>query len=232
MGAAERHPQPESGMSRRLKWLIAIAVVLAFAAGGAAAWAHARESRASSLAVKYGLAPSKGEATQVDRCTAVMLEDYESAGEAEKAGLGADAFGVLAPRVCSLGVSRGLVSSDGTMSDESSFGLTMDVMNQMGPARIQTLIFNELAVTYGLAQPGKATRWHRCVAMAYSGYDAQPTDTNLPPEARWQQAARSACKEGIERGIVSASGAPEVGSAEAGQLFALICSEARRRGSC
>jgi hypothetical protein len=220
-------------MTRRLKWLIAVAVLLALAAGGAAAWAQARENRAARLAVKYGFAPSKEEATLSDRCAGVMLYDFERTDPADRAGVGEDTLRVLAPRVCALGVSRGLVSDDGTMSEESGFRLTTDVVDQMGPARFQTLLYDELAVDYGLARPGKTTRWHRCVAMAIGGWEAARRDgASMPPKADWERAARLGCTEGVKRGLVPASGAPEVDSPEAAELFVLICARARDAGSC
>jgi hypothetical protein len=220
-------------MTRRLKWLIAVAAVLVLVAGGAAAWGHARESRAAGLAVKHGFASSKDEASLSDRCAGVMIEDFETSTDPRKAGIGEKAFTVLVPEVCELGVSRGLVAADGTMTEESGYQLTLDVMNKLGPDSAQTLIFNELAVNYGLAQPGKATRWHRCVAMAYSGWDAaQAQGASMPSREAWRRGARDACTEGIRRGIVPASGVPEVGSPEAEELFALVCASARKQDSC
>lgn len=220
-------------MSRRLKWLLAIAGVLVLAAGGSVAWGEARENRAAGLAVKHGFAASKSEATLPDRCAGVMIEDYKTTSDPRKAGIGEQAFTVLVPEVCELGVSRGLVSDDGTMTEDSGFQLTLDVMNQMGPDRVQTLMFNELAVNYGLAQPGKAKRWHRCVAMAYSGWDAaEDQRSSMPSREAWRRGAREACTAGVRSGIVPASGVPEVGSPEADELFALICSTARQQDSC
>jgi hypothetical protein len=201
--------------------------------GGAAAWGHARESRAAGLAVKHGFAASKGEATLADRCAGVMTEDYKTTTGPRKAGIGEQAFAAMVPEICELGVARGLIADDGTMSEESGFRLTTDVMNTMGQAKVQTLMFTELAVTYGLARPGKVTRYHRCVAMAYAGWDAaQAQQAELPSKSNWRRGAREGCARALERGLLPASGSPKTGTAEEIELMGLICSAARRSGSC
>lgn len=220
-------------MSRRLKWLIAIALGLIAVAGGAAAWGQARESRAAGLAVKHGFATSEDDATLPDSCAGVMIEDFKTSADAGSTGIGEQAFTVLVPEVCELGVARGLVAADGTMTEEAGFRLTTDIVNQMGPARVKTLIYNELAVSYGLAPPGKTKRWHRCVAMVYSGWDAAEKErATMPPQEAWQRGAREACTTGVRLGIVPASGVPDVGSPEANHLFALVCAAARQQDSC
>lgn len=193
----------------RRKLAIAFLVVFALLVGIVVVMGQVREGRAAELAVKYGSAPSKGEATLADRCIGVMREDYATTDDPRTAGMGPKTFALLAPKVCALGVDRGLVEDDGTMTEQSGFQLMTAVMRRMGAAAIQTLTFNELAVdTYKLAKPGKVTRWHRCVAMAYSGWDAQPEEAGEDARALWQRASRRACTLGIKRGIVPASGVP------------------------
>jgi hypothetical protein len=193
---------------RRLFVLIPVLAV-ALILGAVPLWGHVRESRADGLAVKYGAAPSKEEATLADRCTGVMREDYNTMDFPGKAGIGAKTVAVLVPQICALGVERGLVADDGTMTEKSGYDLTKAVAERMGPERFQTLNFNELAVSqYHLAKPGHVTRWHRCVAMMYSAWDAQASKTTLPPRELWRRTSHEACTAGIERGIVPQSGSP------------------------
>lgn len=202
----------------RRPWLIValvLGVAIALVAGGFGLWQHLRVDRANALAVKYGVAASKDDVSLADRCTGVMREEYNTTDDPGTAGVPPQAYALLAPKVCALGVERGLVESDGTMTEEAGYELTTDVMERMGVARVQTLVFNELAVAqYHLAKPGEVTRWHRCVAMGYSGWDAQPSKESLPPRELFQRVVRDACTSGIERGLVPASGAPEPGSPE------------------
>ena len=201
--------------------LLVLAVAVAF--GGFALWDHLRTSRADALAVKYGAASSEGEATLADRCTGVMREEYNRSDDPRKAGLPPKAYALLAPQVCALGVERDLVQNDGTMTEEAGEELTLAVIDRMGAARFQTLLFDELAVTqYRLAKPGEVTRWDRCVAMGYSGWDAQPSKESLPPRETFRRAVRETCTVGIERGIVPASGAPVTDSSEGAALQQLL----------
>lgn len=205
-------------MRRRVIFVFVPVIALALIVG-VGLWGHLRESRADGLAVKYGAAPSKDQATLADRCTGVMREGYDTTNDRDKAGIGVKTYALLVPEVCALGVERGLVADDGTMSEQSGFDLTQAVVERMGPARVQTLTFNELAVSqYHLAKPGHVTRWHRCVAMSYSGFDGQPSGAGLPPRDSARRAFREVCTVGIKRGIIPDSGAPALGSA-AGQEF-------------
>ena len=157
------------------------------------------------------------------RCTDVMRDDYKRSGDPGKAGLPPNAFAIAAPRACALGVERGLVASDGTMSEQAGRELALAVIRRMGVQRFHTLAFNELAVqTYRLATPGKVTRLDRCLAMGYSAWDAQPDKANLPPRPLFRHAVRAACAIGIKRGIIPASGAPVPNSPAARALQKLI----------
>lgn len=213
-------------MRRRRGVFLVVAVIAVALLAAGPLWGHLRESRADGLAVKYGAATSEGAATLADRCTGVMREDYATTSDPRVAGIGPKTYAFLVPKVCTLGVARGLVADDGTMSEQSGFELTTAVTKRMGQERIQTLIFDELAVgQYHLAEPGKVTRWHRCVAMAYSGWDAQPDGVADPSATKlWRRASRQACKLGVQRGIVPKSGAPAVGTAAADELNHLILS--------
>jgi hypothetical protein len=210
---------------RRLFFVLIPVLAVALIVGAVPLWGHVRESRADGLAVKYGAAPSKDEATLADRCTGVMREDYNTMDFPGKAGIGAKTVALLVPEICALGVERGLVANDGTMTEKSGFELTKAVGERMGPERFKTLNFNELAVSpYHLAKPGHVSRWHRCVAMMYSAWDAQASKTTLPPRQLWLRASRAACTVGIERGIVPKSGAPAPGTVTGREFQQLIAS--------
>ncbi|HWM14921.1 MAG TPA: hypothetical protein VNO56_10600 [Gaiellaceae bacterium] len=207
----------------RVAFLLVPLLAFAVLGGGFALWQHLRESRADGLAVKYGIAASEDEATLADRCTGVMREEYNRSDDPRKAGLPPKVEALLSPKMCALGVQRGLVEDDGTMSEEAGEELSLAVIEQMGVERFQTLLFDELAVTqYHLAKAGEVTRWDRCVAMGYSGWDAQLSKDGLPPRETFRRAIRSACTIGIERGIVPASGAPPTDSPEGAALQQLM----------
>jgi len=203
---------------RRPRWILPLVVVLGvgvLAAAGVGGWHYLRLDRANALAVKYGAANSKGEASLADRCVGVMREAYQTTDDPGKAGVPPKTYALLAPKVCALGVERGLVKSDGTMSEDAGRDLTLVVIERMGPARVQTLIYTELAVDqYHLARAGQVTRWHRCVAMAYGGWDAQPSKAGLPPRDQFQRAVRSLCTVAIQRGLIPLSGAPQPNTPE------------------
>jgi hypothetical protein len=214
------------GPHRRSRWIVPLAVVLAMgvlAVAGVGGWHHLRLDRANALAVKYGAAGSKGEASLADRCVGVMREAYETTDDPGKAGVPPKTYALLAPKVCALGVERGLVKSDGTMSEEGGRELTFAVIERMGPARVQTLIYTELAVDqYHLAPEGEVTRWHRCVAMGYGGFDAQPSKSGLPPRDQFRRAVRSLCTVAIKRGLIPPSGAPQPNTPEWDALQQLL----------
>ena len=97
------------------------------------------------------------------------------------------------------------------MTYDDSANVTIEVGTRLGTARLQTMVFTELAITeYHLARPGHVTRWDRCAAMGYSGYDALPAKvkSGLIPRARMFRAVRTMCAIGIARGLVPPSGAP------------------------
>jgi hypothetical protein len=199
--------------SRWLKLLLPLAGA-ATVSVGFGVWHHVQAGRSNKLAVKYGLATSAGDATAQDRCTAVLRDDYDHSADPGLAGLPPHTFATLVPRICELAVARGRVHSDGTISEADGHQLTIDAVRQIGAAKVQTMTFTELAVSrYHLARPGHVTRWHRCVAMGYSGWDGQRTKTSLPRRDLYQRAIRTACTTGVRRGIVPASGAPVAGSA-------------------
>jgi hypothetical protein len=209
-------------MRRRVVFAVIGVVVVALVAA-VPLWGHLRENRADGLAVKWGAAASKGEATLADRCVGVMHEDFATTDDPGAAGLGEEAFAAMVPEICELGVERSLISDDGTMSEESGAELTRVVIGRMGEERIKTINFSDLAVNrYQLAKPGRVTRWHRCVAMAYSGWDAQPEQAAAEATKLFRLASRTACTAGVKRGIVPESGAPTVGSQAANELTGLI----------
>ena len=202
--------------------LIAIALVV----GGIRLVSHSRESRADGLAVKYGAAPSTELATLADRCTGEMREEYNTSDIPGKAGLGPKTWAFVAPKVCALGVERDLVRDDGTMTEQSGSELMMAVMQRIGIPRFQTRVFNELAVSrYHLAKAGQVTRWQRCVAMAYSGWDAAaPAGAGEPSLDVARRALRETCTIAVKRGIIPASGAPVTDSAAGRELQQIMLS--------
>jgi hypothetical protein len=203
--------------------VLAVGVGL-LAIGGAAAFVNqSRVARSNRLAVKYGLATSTKHVSLVARCTAALTNEYDTTSAPSKASLPPGGLAVLAPKICALGVQEGVVRQDGTMTREDAKTVTVAALERMGKARVQTLIFNELAVApYHLAKPGHVTRWDRCVAMGYSGYDGltAAAKSSFPPRSRFFQAVRTACTNGIARGLVPQSGAPS------GQDTALLLREA------
>jgi hypothetical protein len=142
-----------------------------------------------------------------------LREEYNRSDSPLKAGFPPQAYALIAPKACALGVERGLVNDDGTMSERTGHDLMVAAVERMGVARFQTLVFNELAVNqYHLAERGRVTRWDRCVAMGYSGYDAQRAQDRLPRRGLFFRAVREACTVGVERGIVPQGGAPATAS--------------------
>jgi hypothetical protein len=144
--------------------LVVIVPILALAvgAGGLGLWHHLRESRADGLAVKYGAASSTGTVSLADRCTGVLRDDYDHYDKPVKVAFPPRTYARIVPLVCTLGVERGLVKKDGTMSAQDGYTLAIAAVRQMGVARFQTLAYNELAVSrYHLAKPGKVTRLNR-----------------------------------------------------------------------
>jgi hypothetical protein len=199
---------------RRPTWQIVVVAigVGALVIGSAAALMNQnRVAHSNRLAVKYGLATSTKHVSLVARCTAALRNEFDTSSAQSKAMLPAGGLAVLAPRICAVGVQQGVVEQDGTMTREDAEDATVAAIGRLGQARVQTLIFNELAVTrYHLAKPGHATRWDRCVAMGYSGYDGLTAQirSEFPPRARFFRAVRSACTNGVTRGMVPPSGAP------------------------
>jgi hypothetical protein len=222
----------KNSIARRRAWIAAgllLCVGVAAVLGGSRLWDYLRVDRANALAVKYGAASTKDDATLAERCTGVMREDYNTTDDPGVAGVPPKAFALLAPKVCELGVERGLVHTDGTMSEKAGYDLTLEVIQRMGAGRVQMLVANELAVAqYHLAKPGEVTSWHRCVALGYAGWDAQSSKEHLPPRDLFRRAVREACSRGIESGLIPASGAPEPDSpafAEFQRLVALTLLE-------
>ena len=215
-----------SATPRRVRWVAVVVIPIAgiaLVAGAFSLWHHLRISRADGLAVKYGATSTKDDVTLTDRCIGVMREDYNRSDDPRKAGLPPKVDALITPKLCALGVERGLVNSDGTMSEQAGSDLTLAVIEQMGVTHFQTLVFNELAVSpYHLAEPGKVTRWDRCVAMGYGGWDAQPSKEGLPPRELFFEAVRQTCTVGIKRGIVPASGVAATNSPEGAAIQQLL----------
>jgi hypothetical protein len=193
------------------------------AAGVVGLWNDARADRAADLAVRYGAASSAGDASLADRCVGVLRADYDRSTDPRKAGVPPKTYATLAPDVCALGVERGLVEDDGTMTEQAGKELTLAAIERFGASRFQTMIYNELAVSrYHLAKPGKVTRLQRCFAMGYGGFDAQPVKDGLPPRNVFFEAVRKACRAGMKRGLIPPSGVPANGSPQEAKLQALL----------
>jgi hypothetical protein len=208
--------------------MVMLAAGVVVIVGGYALWNHLRVDRASALAVKYGAATSEDEATLADRCIGVMHEEYNTTDDPGIAGVPPKAFATLVPEICELGVERGLVDNDGTMSEQAGFDLTGEVAQRMGTPAFQQFLADELVVQYRLASPAETNRWHRCVALAYAGWDAQPSKEHLPPRELFRRAARETCTLAIDRGLIPESGAPALDSpnvVEFQNLFATILQE-------
>lgn len=191
--------------------ILAIGVASLVIVGAAALLSHSRVARSNGLAVKYGIATSTKHVSLVARCTAALRNEYDTTSAPSKASVGPGGLAVLAPKICALGVQEGVVRQDGTMTREDAKNVTVAALDRMGHARVDTLIFNELAVApYHLAKPGHVTRSDRCLAMGYSTYDGMTAaqKNGFPPRSRFFQAVRSACANGIARGLVPPSGAP------------------------
>ena len=204
--------------ARRRRFVVVILILAGalLCAGAAGAFLkHKRVSRANHLAVHYGLAQSSHNVSLQARCVARAVEEYDHSTDPGKAGIPPQAFRFLAPKACALAIQRGLVRSDGELSADGNSGqLLAEAGNKFGKARVQRMIFTELAVSpYHLAQSkSQVTRWDRCVAMGFSGYDAQQqrVKEGLPPRAVFVRAVRQACTIGMRRGLIPESGAPSV----------------------
>jgi hypothetical protein len=211
--------------------VVAVIAILAACAAAAFPLRHQlRERRADGLAVKYGIA-TKGHVSLAARCAGVMREDYNTSDDPGIAGVPPKTAALMDKRMCELGVQRGLVKGDGTMSEQAGRELALDVIQRIGVARFQTMTYTELATTqYHLAKPGRVTRFDRCVAMGYAGYDAQPSSRRLPPHDRYRRAVRDVCREGIVRGLVPASGAPIPGTPEGTAFTRLLMTKLADQG--
>src|SRR6266496_1961274 len=155
------------------RWLlVALAVVVgltALGAGGAVLLQRHRVTQANTKAVKYGLASSTKHVSVTARCAGAVHAYYDTKSPLQT-GIPPRAVTVLAPKVCALAVQEGRVRPDGTMSYDDMANATSEVMSRFGVARVQTLVFTELAIApYHLARRGSVTRRDRCVAMGYSG---------------------------------------------------------------
>jgi hypothetical protein len=203
---------------RRRRFVVAILILTGalLCAGVAGAFLkHKRVSRGNHLAVRYGLASSSGNVSLQARCVARALDGYNHSTDPGKAGIPPQAFRFLAPRACALAIRRGLVRSDGELSANGNSGqLLAEAGNQFGKERMQKMVFTELAVSpYHLARSNsEVTRWDRCLAMGFSGYDAQQqrVKEGLPSRALFMRAVRQACTIGVRRGLIPESGAPSV----------------------
>jgi hypothetical protein len=202
--------------ARRRRFVVVILILAGalLCAGAAGAFLkHKSVSRANHLAVHYGLAQSSHNVSLQARCVARAVEEYVHSTDPGKAGIPPQAFKFLAPKACALAIQRGLVRSDGELNTNGN-QLIVEAGNKFGKAWVQRMIFTELAVSpYHLAQSkSQVTRWDRCVAMGFSGYDAQQqrVKEGLPPRAVFVRAVRQACTIGMRRGVIPESGAPSV----------------------
>jgi hypothetical protein len=153
-------------------------------------------------------------ADPVAQCKADALDWYAHTTDPGKAGFGPRAYGFLVPRACALAARKGVLRSDGSIAGTDLDNLIVEAGNEFGTARVQKMMFTELAVSpYRLAPAAKlVTRWDRCVAMGYAGYDAQQEEIKkgLPARATFFATVRRACSIGIRRRLIPPSGAPSV----------------------
>jgi hypothetical protein len=201
---------------RRRRFVVAVVVLaglLLFAGAASAFLKHKRAGRVNGLAVHYGLASSSDNVSLQARCVARAFEEYDRSTDPSKAGMPLETFKFLAPKACALAIQRGLVRSDGELHANGN-QLIVEAGNKFGKARLQRMIFTELAVSpYHLARSkSQVTRWDRCVAMGLSGYDAQQrrVKDGLPPRAIFVRAVREACTIGVRRGLIPESGVPSL----------------------
>src|SRR5436853_2806847 len=129
-----------------------------------------------------------------------VTEENRLYKENHPATIGPQTWAVLVPKICAAGVAEGAVSWGGWSSKQVEQTTSADVIKRFGVARMQTLAFNELALSrYHLARAGHVTRRERCLAMGYSGYDgltsAQQAD--YPPRATMVAAVHYACALGL-----------------------------------
>jgi hypothetical protein len=118
-----------------------------------------RIARANALAVKYHLAGSAGSVTIKERCVAGRLAAWDRMSSAEQLPVPRGTTRWLAPRVCALGIARGLVHEDGQMSEDSGFALSSEVVDE------------------------DPTRSPRCYASLLSLYDREEASTPAPRSA-------------------------------------------------
>jgi hypothetical protein len=190
--------------------LILTAALMCVAAASALV-RHNRVSRANERAVALGLAPTRASVSLRDRCVARAIDEYDASTDPGKAGIPPRAFRFVIPKACALGIRRGLVRDSGSFSG-NAWPLFNEAGNRYGKARIQMMIFTELAVVpYRLKRTAAAvTRFDRCLAMGFSAYDATPAEVKQasPPRATFFRIVRRACTIGIRRGLIPESGAP------------------------
>jgi hypothetical protein len=196
------------------RWLrTGFLVVLGLAIVGTGAGvlvSHHRVDRANKDAVKYGVAGSTKHVSLTARCAGAVHAYYDTKSPL-KTGIPPHFVTFLAPKVCAHAVQEGFVHPDGSMSYDDIANSTAQVMSQVGMTRVQTMVFTELAVNpYHLARQGAVTRLDRCLAMGYSGYDAQKpaVKRDFPARSRFFRAVREACTNGIALGLVPPTGAP------------------------
>lgn len=115
-----------------------------------------RIARANALAVKYHLADSAGSVTIKQRCVARRLAAWDRMSSAEQVTVPRGTTRWLAPRVCALGIARGLVHEDGQMSEDSGFVLSAQVVDEV------------------------PTRSQRCYASLLSLYDREQATARAP----------------------------------------------------
>jgi len=178
---------------------------LALAVAGAAALVVATRSP-----TRVAAAPRADAATLRQRCTKEFLRERATSTSPGKVYMPAPITRMLAPRICALAESRGLLDAGVRLASTDAQDLTTDVIARIGVARFQTILFTELAVSqYHLASTARlVTRLERCIAMGLSAYDANHEKDPYPPRPRWAAAVRHACATGVRRGLVPASGAP------------------------
>lgn len=85
----------------------------------------------------------EGEVALSDRCIRGMREEYDRSGSPATQGVPPNAYALLVPKVCALGIERGLVAEDGTMTEQAGRDVTLAVIAEIGAARFQTLVFDD-----------------------------------------------------------------------------------------
>lgn len=147
----------------------------------------------------------------VARCVQALVADARHQVDDPAATATPSVLPVIAPHLCADAHAHDALDDDGSMTNAEMRESLDRVIARRGEAWFQRVVNTDLAVhRYGLARSaGAVTVLHRCVAMAFAGWDAiSPAPS--PARSGYRRVARAACVDGVARGLVPASGSPSV----------------------